>query len=184
MPDSPVPDAGVRPARIDDAPAVAAVQAAAWRASYADLLPADVLAELTAESLAPRWDEAIRTTPSPRHHLLVATAGGTVVGFATAAPGGDPDLDPEHDADLLELVVGPTARGAGHGSRLLAAVADVLRGDGFARMHHWVSAADADLRRFLLEAGWGPDGASRELDLRGDGEVVVAQERLHTSLEP
>jgi hypothetical protein len=38
------------------------------------------------------------------------------------------------------------------------------------------------LRQFLTDAGWAPDGAHRELDLRGDGEVLVKQVRLHTDL--
>ena len=46
----------------------------------------------------------------------------------------------------------------------------------------WVNAGDDDLRGFLAEAGWAPDGAHRELDLRGDGEVTVKQIRLHTAI--
>jgi hypothetical protein len=34
----------------------------------------------------------------------------------------------------------------------------------------------------VADAGWAPDGAHRELDLRGDGAVRVKQVRLHTAL--
>lgn len=172
----------VRPARVDDAAGIAAVQSAAWRLGYADVLPAGLLEQLTPQALAASWDGAIRSAPSPRHRVLVACEGADVVGFASLAPASDPDLDPAADADLLELAVAPDRRGAGHGSRLLAAVADTLAGDGFGTAHHWVSAADDDLRRFLTEAGWGPDAATRELDLYGDGQVRVRQIRLHTAL--
>jgi ribosomal protein S18 acetylase RimI-like enzyme len=178
----PVADVSVRPARPEDAAAVAAVQAATWQSSYADLLPSDVLASVTPESLTQRWDEAIRWAPSPRHRVLVACQAGAVVGFASLAPAGDPDASADTDADLLELAVDPGHRGAGHGSRLLTAAADTLRADRFSTARHWVNASDDDAREFLTSAGWGPDGASRTLDLRGDGEVVVRQIRLHTAL--
>jgi GNAT superfamily N-acetyltransferase len=178
----PVADVSVRLARPEDASAVATVQAQTWRSSYADLLPSDVLASVTPDSLTQRWDEAIRWAPSPRHRVLVACQAGSVVGFASLAPAGDPDADAMADADLLELAVDPAHRGAGHGSRLLTAAADTLRGDRFTTARHWVNAGDDDARAFLTAAGWGPDGASRTLDLRGDGEVVVRQIRLHTAL--
>lgn len=179
----PVADVSVRPARPEDAAAVATVQAVSWRSSYAEVLPAEVLESLTPAALTERWDEAIRWAPSPRHRILVACEAGVVVGFASLAPGADPDADANTDADLLELAVDPTHRGGGHGSRLLTAAADTLRGDRFTTARHWINATDDTAREFLTAAGWGPDGATRALDLRGDGEVVVRQVRLHTALD-
>jgi hypothetical protein len=46
----------------------------------------------------------------------------------------------------------------------------------------WLNSTDDALRAFVTTAGWAPDGAHRELDLRGDGEVLVKQVRLHTDL--
>ncbi len=178
-PGGPVP---VRPARTGDAPGIAAVQSRAWRLRYAHLLPEQLLDELTPDNLARAWDTAISTAPSPRHRVLVACQGEEVVGFASLAPSTDADLDPRTDADLLELAVAPDRCGQGHGSRLLTATAQTLAADGFAIVYHWVSAADDELRRFLSGAGWGPDAATRELDLYGDGHVRVRQVRLHTGL--
>jgi hypothetical protein len=45
----------------------------------------------------------------------------------------------------------------------------------------WLPAEDDTLRTFLTEAGWGPDGAHRTLDLLGDGTTTVQQVRLHTT---
>jgi hypothetical protein len=46
----------------------------------------------------------------------------------------------------------------------------------------WLNSTDDVRRGFLTEAGWAADGAFRELDLRGDGAVLVKQIRLHTDL--
>ena len=64
----------------------------------------------------------------------------------------------------------------------MQACVDTLVADGFTTSVIWVNVGDDDLRGFLAEAGWAPDGAHRELDLRGDGEVTVKQIRLHTAI--
>lgn len=176
------PAGSVRPARVADVAAIGAVQSAAWRAAYADLLPTELLAEVTAPALAEQWQRAIRSAPSRRHRVLVACGGTDVVGFAAFAPSEDADLDPEVDAEVHALVVAPDATRSGHGSRLLHAAADLLHAEGFARAHLWLVEGDSALGDFLVGAGWDRDGAERALDLRGDGEVVVTQHRLHTEL--
>jgi hypothetical protein len=62
------------------------------------------------------------------------------------------------------------------------AVADVARLDGVRHLHAWLANDETDLRAFLESAGWAEDGAVRELDLAGDGAVVVQQRRLRTAL--
>ena len=79
------------------------------------------------------------------------------------------------------LLVTPDAGGAGHGSRLLMACVEHLRAEAFERAYTWVGAEVAQ-RAFLVGAGWAADGAHRELDLRDDRAVVVAQVRLHTDI--
>lgn len=177
-------DASVRPARNGDAPALGDVQSRAWREAYADILPAGVLAGLTPEAMAEGWQAAIVSPPSPRHRVLVACAGPDLTGFAACGPTADGDLDGMLDADVPVLLVDPGARLRGHGSRLLTAVVEQLRGDGFRHAHIWVDEADERLREFLAKAGWAPDGTQRSLDLRGDGAVVVRQLRLHTDIAP
>lgn len=174
----------VRPARPGDAPRITQVQLASWRASYAPLLPAGTLEGLDSTALTRQWAQAIDGPPSPRHHVLVASgAGGLLVGVVSLAPATDPDLDPDRDAELMELVVDPGHQGVGHGSRLLAAAADVLGADGFATACHWVGEQDETRARFLTSAGWAADGARRQLDLYGDGEVLVTELRWHAALD-
>ena len=177
-------DVSVRPAQPGDAPELGALQVRAWRSAYADDLPADFLDALDADAFAATWDSAIRLRPDARWAVLVAHAGTDVVGFAAVGPAeGHPDLDGVETAELHALVVDPGRTGAGHGSRLQAAVTDTAREAGFRRLCTWVADGDAELRRFLESSGWGADGAIRELDLRGDGEVLVGQARLRTVLD-
>lgn len=174
-------DASVRPARAADAAAIGAVQARAWRAAYADLLDAAALDRLTGDALAGPWHDAVTAPPSRRHSVLVACAGSTVVGFAAVGPSPDRDAGPD-DGALLVLAVDPAHRGAGHGSRLLAASADTLRDTGVSSLRAWVPDDDTALHAFLVSAGAAPDGARRTLT-RQDGRTV-GETRLAAALEP
>ena len=166
----------------DDAAGIAAVQVAAWRRQYAELLPADVLESFAVDQFAAAWHQALTRPPDARNRVLVALERNTVRGFAVTSPSPDPDSDPVADGELSELVVDPGHTRAGHGSRLVHAVVDTLRADRFVRATAWLPSTDDVTRAFLSDAGWAPDGAHRELDLHGDGSVLVKQVRLHTDL--
>ena len=181
-PGKPTADVSVRVGWADDASGIAGVQVAAWREQYADLLPADVLAGLDADQFAGAWHQSLVRPADARNRVLVALERNTVRGFAVTGPSVDPDSDPVADGEVGELVVDPRHTRQGHGSRLLHACVDTLRADRFTRATTWLPTTDDVLRRFLTEAGWEADGAHRELDLHGDGSVLVKQVRLHTDL--
>lgn len=177
--DSPTADVSVRVAWADDARAIAEVQVPAWREQYADLLPP---AALEVDQVAGVWHSSLSASRDARNRVLVALERNRVVGFAVTTPAADPDCDPVADGEVAELCVAPADRRHGHGSRLVQACADTLVADRFGRAVTWLNATDDAMRSFLADAGWAPDGAHRELDLRGDGEVRVKQVRLHTAL--
>jgi GNAT superfamily N-acetyltransferase len=171
-------DVSARVAWADDAEAIAAVQARAWREMYADVLPA--------EAFEPRpdpWRALLSRPPDARQRALVAMDRHRIVGFALTAPAIDPDCDPVADGEIADLTVDPGERGHGHGSRLLQAAVDTLRADRFTRAVTWVLATDDAMRGFLESAGWAADTAHRELDLDGSGTTTVKQVRLHTRLD-
>jgi ribosomal protein S18 acetylase RimI-like enzyme len=177
----------VRSARSSDAAGLARVQVASWRATLAELVPGEVLAELTSDAAlagwTERWLEAIVNPPTSRHrvHVAVPSPGSPeVVGFAAAGPTTDEDLWPGTDAELYELHVLPDSGDDGHAGRLLNAVADTFAEDGFSTAYAWALADDAARIEFLSEAGWGLDGARSNLDMG----VKVPVVRLHTRLSP
>jgi GNAT superfamily N-acetyltransferase len=175
-------DVSCRVAWADDAEAIAAVQVRAWRTSYDGLLPEELLGSLDPAELAAGWRQSLVRPVDARQRALVALERNTVTGFAVTSPAADPDADAVADGEVSDLTIDPERRGQGHASRLMQACVDTLVADGFTVALTWVNSADDDLRRFLADAGWEADGAHRELDLRGDGEVTVKQVRLHTAI--
>lgn len=174
----------VRPARPDDADRIAALQVRAWRDAYTGLLPPGVVERLDPAQAARTWRHAVTDPPSARHHVLVAVDadGSTLVGFTAIEPATDDDAGRD-DGELAVLVVDPEQVNRGHGSRLLSAAVDVMRGDGVVRALTWLPAGDDASRSLLVSSGWGPDGSHRELD-PGGGSPAVTQVRLHTDLTP
>jgi GNAT superfamily N-acetyltransferase len=177
-------DVSVRPAAAEDAPVLAAVQVSAWRTGYAELLPRATLDAMTGQqaAFADQWQTATTRPPSRVHRVLVACEGAQVVGGAAIGPASDDDLNPAVAAEIHSFVVDPQHRRLGHGSRMLSAAVDFMRGDGFVSATVWVDGNDDPSRALFAASGWAPDGSHRTLDLEGDGTVTVQQVRLHTDL--
>jgi GNAT superfamily N-acetyltransferase len=174
-------DVSVRPARPADGGEIARVQLVTWRTAYRQLLPA---------ALLDAWDEAAATEAwaaaaaagAPGQGLLVALESGTVVGFAAYAP--PPDDDTGDDGgpvtEIATLLVEPRWGRRGHGSRLLAAVADLATAAGAGALRVWLPEGDQVSARFYESAGWAPDGWARTLDT---GTQPLREVRWHTRLE-
>lgn len=180
--DAPTADTSVRVAWAADAPAIARIQARAWRTAYAEILPADLLEALDEQAFATQWRSSLIKPADARNRVLVALDAGRPVGFAATAPSADPDSDPIVDGSVEAFHIDPDEVGGGHGSRLLNACVDTLRADGFSRAVTWLFSADDTLRSFFTSTGWSVDGAHRELDLYGDGSTRAKQVRLHCSV--
>jgi GNAT superfamily N-acetyltransferase len=179
----------VRPARPEDAAHIARIQLATWRTAYRRMFPAHILAQLDEDFLARGWSEAIEKAPTARHRVLIAVeqgeASAEVVGFAAAGPADEQALAPEEPplpagyAAVTDLLIEPRWGRRGHGSRLLSAMVDLWREDGFTEAVAWAYEQDVAMQKFLTSAGWEPDGAGRALDV---DDMLVPQMRLHVAL--
>jgi GNAT superfamily N-acetyltransferase len=125
------------------------------------------------EVTAAAWRTAVTAPPSADHTVLVAVDAGTVVGFAATAPD-------EQAREVTVILVEPRWGRRGHGSRLLAAVADLARDAGTTSLTTWLPEQDAVTSRFLEATGWAPEGGVRLLE---SGDDVVRQLRWHTRLD-
>lgn len=165
-----------RLAMASEAPRIADLQRAAWQdRGLADVLP-------DAAEVVASWRQAILCPPLATYRVLVAlnTERTEVTGFAAVGPSDDPDAE-QLDGMVGEFVIDSALQRRGHGSRLMHAVVDTLHADGFIRATWWVTSTDDVLRAFLVESGWAPDGAHREVGTE-QGELRIKQIRLHTTI--
>lgn len=179
------PTGFVREARPSDAPSLARIQVASWQSTLGGLVPAEVLAELSAEGaisqFEQQWHDSVTSPPTSRHRVLVAypsPGSSELAGFTSIGPATDEDRWPGTDGEMYEFHLLPSQADGGHGGRLLHALADTLSSDGFATACAWVLAADHGRLDFLEAAGWAPDGSQGNLDMG----VKVPVVRLHTRL--
>lgn len=189
------PSPGVRLAMPVEAGQIAELQRRAWAAHDVERR---LLDEVDADQMTELWHRAITRPPLAHFRVLVATEaygsaeaadepGSTrrrtrVCGFAAIGPSDDPDADAT-DSLVAEFHVDPLVAGQGHEDRLMHAVVETMRADGYERATWWVASTDDHLRQWLVEAGWGPDGAHREVGDE-DGVVRIKQVRLHTDIRP
>lgn len=171
-------DVSVRPARPEDAADIARVQVVTWRTAYRTLLPAAVLDDWDDGAATEAWAAAAGLPPSRGAGVLVALEQATVVGFAAFGPA--PDDDSGAVAEIATLLVEPRWGRRGHGSRLLAAVAELTQAAGTRALQIWLPEGDAVSPRFYESAGWEPDGWARTLDT---GNEPLRELRWHTTLD-
>jgi GNAT superfamily N-acetyltransferase len=180
-------DASVRPAVAEDAAEIARIQVVTWRTAYRTVLPPAVLDDWDADAATLTWRIAVTAPPTPGHGVLVALERNTAVGFAAFGPaelGEGEAPDPAGPTvEISTLLVEPRWGRRGHGSRLLAAVADLARTGGAARLQVWLLEDDRVSAGFYESAGWERDGWARTLDTGPDpGAAPLREVRFHALL--
>lgn len=174
-------DVSVRPALPEDAHAVGHVHAA----TFAAVIEAGIGEpfQIDPSTFEAQWGRAISTPPSAKHRILVALEGVRVVGFAALAPTEqlipDADGDKGPAAEIVALEIAEDKRREGHGSRLLAACADILRQTGAESVQAWCVAGDETRERFLISAGFAPRGVRRSYDVGGS---TLTENAWHAAL--
>ena len=179
----------VRDATAADASAVSSIQLACWRHDYS--WPEEIFDALAATDPEMQWARAVIAPPGPGHRLVVATDDSQVVGYAAMTPTQAPDAE-AGEMEVVAWEVHPEHRGLGHGSRLIAAIADHARLLGAHSLSIWIEPIDQARRYVLTDAGFGPDGAHRtvqstvqstvQADDQSGEDLTVRQVRLVTSL--
>ena len=155
-------DVSVRPAITTDALFITEIQLASWAVSFGE----DFISQLDADAVEEQWHNSLANYPSKEHGIFVACARELVVGFALVGP-----------EMILALEVTPEHRGEGHGSRLLSASIDKIKGDDGKQTIVWVAENDNRKESFFTDAGFGLDGRVRELaGING----VIKERRLIT----
>ena len=147
MPDQ----AGVsfRPARPDDARAVAELHADSWRRHYRGAYSDAFLDHDAAGYLLPLWTERLGT-PLPRARTILAEWHGRVAGLAHTLL----DEDPTWGALLDNLHVAHGLKRCGIGTRLLTLTRQAVRDwSASPGLYLWVLEQNSDARAFYAAQG-------------------------------
>jgi ribosomal protein S18 acetylase RimI-like enzyme len=183
----PPPTIALRPARVEDAPAIAAVHVAAWRATYRGLFPDDVLDGLSVDEFTKRHAARL-TNPNPADaRVWVAEAphgpeGTRIVGFSIGGSARDADL-PQGAGEVYAIYLLPDALGRGLGRDLFAHSLATLREQGKRAVVVWVAEANARARRFYEASGLALDASAPAKSVVWQGrDLGVPEVRLEGPL--
>ena len=144
----------IRPARIEDVEAIAAVRVTTWQHAYAGIVPDDYLANLSPERNIQGWRQNLFITPDPDDVCFVAeTDAHQVIGFLIG--GRDRDADMLYTAEIFAIYILPTYHHRGIGRQLCQAAVQALRQKGFNSLIIW-ALAENPYRHFYEKLGGTP----------------------------
>jgi len=139
----------IRPADVDDAPAIARVHVASWRSTYRTLLSADFLESLTEAAYRDRWRRFISERSSRVY--VVEEGSRDVVGFASG--GRERAGEDGYRGELYAIYLLDSFQRRGYGRELLRAVVGGLSEMGLEDMIIWVLRDNRPARDFYERLG-------------------------------
>ena len=126
----------VRPARRGDAEGIARVHVLSWKSTYADSFPAPVLATLSIEKRAERWDRILRGEGDRDLNFVAESPETGIVGWASGGPN---RAEPaRYDGELYGIYLLREHQRAGTGSRLTLELVSAMLGRGYHSLSVWV----------------------------------------------
>ncbi|TKV27419.1 GNAT family N-acetyltransferase [Arthrobacter sp. NamB2] len=158
----------VRPAVDHDAPRLAEIHIAAWRATYRGIMSDERLDGMSVERAASNWRQNIADPAKGIEHLLVAH-DDLPVGFAILGPA--PDDYAADTGQLHALNLHPDWWAQGLGSRLFTAFEQRLAALGYAWAFLWVAKGNERAISFYTKHGWLDDGGILE-DAQFDPPII------------
>ncbi|MDR2687789.1 MAG: GNAT family N-acetyltransferase [Oscillospiraceae bacterium] len=153
-------DIRIRKAILDDAPACAEIHCRGWETAYADIVPAQYLAQRRPQRPA-RWQANLS---QPDHEIYVPVLDGNVVGFLSLRQPDAHENLPGCYYEVGGIYLDPTVYRQGIGRRLMAFAEDRAREKGKTAMMLWVFEDNAPSRRFYEACGYRPDGTGETSD--------------------
>jgi ribosomal protein S18 acetylase RimI-like enzyme len=139
-------DMRVRPATLQDAPAIAKVRVDSWRATYRGMIPDAYLDGMSLEDSTTLWERIMSAPAGSNRSVFVAESQAGVIGFAAGMLLGEEKLG--FDSELTGIYLQPQAQRQGLGQRLVKAVAQDCAARDASGMLVWVISANKMARQF------------------------------------
>lgn len=159
----------IRTATPADADEMVQVRTASWRAAYAGLVDADVLAALPEEA-SERYVRHL-AQKRPLELTLVAEKGPYVIAFAVFTwdhdEADEEDAGPGVPGEVQAIYVHPDRWGRGAGRALMNEGVRWLTEQGLAPVRVWMLEGSEISRRFYERYGFEADGARKNAELSG-----------------
>lgn len=142
----------LRHASATDVAAIGRIQVTTWRDAYRDLIPDDILANITSEKIEVFVTEIL----SGLHEgtfVLVCEMGMCPIGFCIGGPERSEREEQGSFGEIYSMYVLPAYQRLGLGKALIRQAAGVLRSNGMAGLSLWVLQGNISALRFYQNMG-------------------------------
>ena len=153
----------IRPARIDDARAIAEVHVASSRTTYKGIFSDALLDSLSVDKREQSWRETLAVSEPNSVTLVACNLDGSILGFISGGAERTGRLG--YEGELYAIYLLPVAQRQGLGTLLVQHFVRELRARGFGSMAVWVLAANP-FRKFY-EALGGTVVAEQQIERGG-----------------
>lgn len=153
----------------EDAGAIAALNAAAWRRAFVGVVPAERLLRHDGNPSRRRSD---LEHPIVDAIEIVWDEGDGAVGWLAAHPAEDIDLDPTKVFEVKACYVHPDYWRHGVARRMMQNLLERLRPTAWIDVVLWTPKETPQSHAFYIALGFALDGAEKEHDLDGPVPVV------------
>jgi ribosomal protein S18 acetylase RimI-like enzyme len=157
----------IREATLKDASGIARVHVHAWRSTYRDIVPGQVLENLSKERNEQYWHDLLSDPENQTIVLVAEHPYAGVVGFASAGPERTGNFP--YQAELYTIYMLKTYQGRGVGRNLLTGIAQKLLERDMSSMLVWVLRDN--LFRAFYEALGGQEIGEQEIKI-GDANLI------------
>jgi ribosomal protein S18 acetylase RimI-like enzyme len=150
----------IRQAYEKDAQTLAAIQVAAWKAAYQDVLPESWWTDFTED----RWERQFQQSIIEQtEEITVAEAGQQVRGYTVIGACRDADLNNRTVGEIWGLYVSPDHWKQGIGTALTNWACRELASRGYAVITLWVFDSNQNARQFYEHRSFFLDGSRKEM---------------------
>ena len=150
----------IRDARIDDAAAMAEVNAAGWRVGYSGLVPREYLEHLPVAQWRREMTEGLRE-PRGDSFTRIAELDGEFAAYCFVAAPGRERAGDSRRAELVALYVDPDRWGRGVGGALVEVVLAETAARRYEAIELWTFEANERALRLYERHGFRRDGGRR-----------------------
>ena len=178
-----LPTLQIRTATTEDAPRLAAVHLASWKAAYTTVFPDRVLEKLSVRDFEASWSANLG---NPDRVNLVGILAGQIVGFAALGPCQDDAAGSLTTGELYGLYLHPAHWRRGHGTVLFTRALKQLDAFGYRYVVVWVLEGNLSGRHFYEQAGFELEPGRRKIsDVLGTSAAELRYRRMvGSSLQP
>jgi ribosomal protein S18 acetylase RimI-like enzyme len=158
----------VRPVRLDDAEAIAAIHVHAWQVAYEGIVPSELLGSLSVEQRVGVWRQNIARGAS---QTWVAEEGDQILGWISAARSRDSDAL-STTGEVWGIYVAPAHWRQGVGQRLWDEAQAQLGASGFSEVTLWVLKENARAIAFYESSGLAIESGSEKTITQGGAQLL------------